>query len=55
MVAALSEEGAAAEFHRTTTEVGASIGRWRRDLDDDAQREFTAVLGPELGTFGYDV
>jgi Sulfotransferase family len=55
MVAALSEEGTAAEFHRTTTEVGASIGRWRRDLDDDAQREFTAVLGPELGMFGYDV
>jgi hypothetical protein len=53
MIAALSEEGTAAEFHRTTPEATASIGRWRRDLDADAQEEFTTALRDELEAFGY--
>jgi sulfotransferase family protein len=53
MVAALFEEGTAAELHRTTSEASASIGRWRHDLDADTQREFTDALRRELEMFGY--
>jgi hypothetical protein len=53
MVSGLSQEGEAAEFHRTTADAAASIGRWRRDLDADAQREFSDVLREELELFGY--
>jgi hypothetical protein len=53
MVDALSQGGEAAEFHRTTSEVAASIGRWQRDLDADAQQQFTSALQQELEAFGY--
>jgi hypothetical protein len=53
MVAALSEGGDAATRHRTTDTADASIGRWRRDLDEGQQREFTRVLHEGLEAFGY--
>lgn len=53
MVEALSEESPAAERHRTTPAAEASIGRWRRDLDAETQREFEAALRGGLETFGY--
>jgi hypothetical protein len=53
MVGALSEEGAGPERHRTTPAVEASIGRWRRDLDAETQREFELALRGGLETFGY--
>jgi hypothetical protein len=53
MVRALSEESAASDRHRTTDAVEASIGRWRRDLDAEQQREFGTALREGLETFGY--
>jgi hypothetical protein len=55
MVSALTEGGAAATFHRTTPTADASIGRWRRDLDADAQRKFEHALRPGLEAFGYEL
>jgi hypothetical protein len=55
MVNALSEGGTAATRHRTTPGADASIGRWRRDLDADAQRKFERALKPGLEAFGYEL
>lgn len=55
MVDALSEGGTAATKHRTTPEADVSIGRWRRDLDADAQRKFERTLKPGLEAFGYEL
>jgi hypothetical protein len=55
MVDALSEGGTAATRHRTTPGADASIGRWRRDLDADAQRKFERALKPGLEAFGYEL
>ena len=54
MVRALSEESAASERHRTTDAVETSIGRWRRDLNAEQQREFGLALREGLETFGYE-
>jgi hypothetical protein len=55
MVNALSEGGTAATKHRTTPRADVSIGRWRRDLDTDAQRKFELALRPGLEAFGYEL
>jgi sulfotransferase family protein len=55
MVSALSEGGTAATKHRTTPGADVSIGRWRRDLDADAQRKFERALRPGLEAFGYEL
>ena len=39
--------------HRTTPDEGASIGRWRRDLDDSLRVACEESLGDALGRLGY--
>lgn len=34
---------------------GASVGRWRADLDDDDRREVERLCGPRLRELGYEV
>lgn len=53
MVAALRARDPETEWHRTTPEPGASIGRWRHDLDPEAKRACEEALSSELRTFGY--
>jgi hypothetical protein len=43
----------ATEAHRTTADLEASIGRWRRDFDADLQKECEAAFRPALNAFGY--
>lgn len=40
--------------HRTTQDVASSIGRWKRDLDPDLQRDSTDAFQEALATFGYE-
>ena len=53
MAGALAARGEETEFHRTTPDPRASIGRWRHDLGDDARRACEQALAGELETFGY--
>ena len=53
MAAALSARGPETEWHRTTPDPRASIGRWREDLSEEARRACEHALAPELQTFGY--
>ena len=39
--------------HRTSSGPGASIGRWRTELDDDLQKACARSFGAALETFGY--
>jgi hypothetical protein len=40
--------------HATSPDAGASIGRWRSDLDDDLKRACERSFGQALETFGYE-
>jgi SAM-dependent methyltransferase len=51
--AARSAETRGQESHRTAESPTASIGRWRRDLDEELQRIADETLGDILGEFGY--
>jgi Sulfotransferase family len=42
------------QSHRTSENAGASIGRWRRDLDEASREQCAAVFGEALTEFGYD-
>jgi hypothetical protein len=53
MAAALFARDPETEWHRTTPEPSASIGRWRKDLPEAARRACEQVLAPELQAFGY--
>jgi sulfotransferase family protein len=53
MAASLSARDPETEWHRTTPDPRASIGRWRDDLTGEARRACEDVLAPELQTFGY--
>jgi Sulfotransferase family len=53
MVGALRARGGETEWHRTTPEPAASIGRWRHDLAPETRRACEEALGPELRAFGY--
>jgi sulfotransferase family protein len=48
-----SAESSNLQSHRTTPNVTASIGRWRRDLDPELQRTCEETFGELLGEFGY--
>jgi hypothetical protein len=50
---AASQPDEAADAHRTADSPEASIGRWKRDLNDDQKGACEAALGPALETFGY--
>ena len=53
MATALSARDPETEFHRTTPDPRASIGRWREDLSEGARRACEEALAPELKAFGY--
>jgi hypothetical protein len=53
MIEALSERSDRNEWHRTTDDPKASIGRWQRDLSPELQRVCEQALGPILEQFGY--
>jgi hypothetical protein len=53
MAAALVARDPETEWHRTTPDPRASIGRWREDLSEAARQACEDVLGPELLAFGY--
>ena len=53
MAGALTDRGPETEWHRTTPEPAASIGRWRTDLDEGVRRACEDALAPELRAFGY--
>ncbi|MCC6314089.1 MAG: sulfotransferase [Thermomicrobiales bacterium] len=46
--------GAALEEHRTSANPAASIGRWRRDLNEERQEVARAAFDDLLTAFGYD-
>ena len=39
--------------HRTAADPRTSIGRWRRELDDELLAACEEAFGPALETFGY--
>ena len=41
-------------LHRTTPDVSASVGRWRREDDDALQAAFRETFADVLVAFGYD-
>lgn len=43
-----------ASAHRTSTDTGASIGRWRTDLEPDLRARTTEIFAPVLERLGYD-
>ena len=53
MVATLFARGPETEWHRTTADPAASIGRWRRDLTPEARQACEQALASELQIFGY--
>ena len=53
MAASLVARDPETEWHRTTPDPRASIGRWRDDLTEEARRACEEVLAPELQAFGY--
>ena len=54
MRAHAEEPVVAMERHRTTPDPAASIGRWRRDLDEELQEACERTLFEELRLFGYE-
>jgi len=42
------------KVHATSSDAGASIGRWRHELDQDQLRQFDQELGGYFDTFGYE-
>jgi Sulfotransferase family len=53
MVSALVARAPETEWHRTTPDPGASIGRWRHDLAPEVRRACEEELASELRAFGY--
>jgi hypothetical protein len=53
MVSALVARAPETEWHRTTPDPGASIGRWRQDLAPEVRRACEEELASELRAFGY--
>jgi hypothetical protein len=53
LTATLFGHGPETEWHRTTEDPRASIGRWRRDLEPEAREACERALAPELRAFGY--
>jgi sulfotransferase family protein len=53
LTAALRAQGPETEWHRTTEDPQASIGRWKRDLGPGAREACERALAPELQAFGY--
>jgi hypothetical protein len=53
LVAKGSEESAALSLHRTSPNLEASIGRWRRERDDAFRELCEDVFGVALAQFGY--
>jgi hypothetical protein len=53
MVAAAKEQLPAMEDHRTTPDLEASIGRWRRDLPAELVQACERAVGPALEAWGY--
>ena len=53
MAGALTDRGAETEWHRTTPDPAASIGRWRTDLTEGVRGACEDALAPELRAFGY--
>ena len=49
-----SAPDAALAFHMTSSDQGASIGRWKRDLGADVQALCSEEFGPALAEFGYE-
>jgi hypothetical protein len=41
--------------HRTSPDIAASIGRWRRDLSPELQERSCEILEEVLAGFGYEV
>jgi len=41
--------------HMTSSDYGASVERWRRELDDDVKAIFQKEIGAELSALGYSV
>lgn len=55
MATALLARDPITEWHRTTPDPRASIGRWRDDLGEEARRMCEQTLATELQTFGYSL
>lgn len=53
MLQCASEDAPALKQHKTSSDPGASIGRWRRDLDPSMQTLCQDMLGDVLQAFGY--
>jgi uncharacterized protein YukE len=53
MAASVMGRDAESEGHRTISDPGATIGRWRTDLDPELQRACEDALAPALELFGY--
>jgi Sulfotransferase family len=53
MLGIASAETRDLRLHRTTPNLSASIGRWRRDLTPSLQRACEETFGELLGAFGY--
>jgi Sulfotransferase family len=53
MLGTASAETQDLRLHRTTPNLTASIGRWRRDLSPSLQRACEETFGELLGAFGY--
>lgn len=53
MLGTASAETQDLRLHRTTPNLSASIGRWRRDLTPALQRACEETFGELLGAFGY--
>ena len=53
MATALLARDPETEWHRTTPDPRASIGRWRDDLGEEARRACEQALAAELRAFGY--
>jgi hypothetical protein len=55
MIARASEDTPQMRDHRTSPDVAASIGRWRRDLSPELQERSCEILEEVLAGFGYEV
>jgi hypothetical protein len=53
MLVRASEETPDLRGHRTTPNLAASIGRWRRELEPGVQQACEETFGELLGAFGY--
>ena len=54
MLESLLARDSGSEGHRTVADARESIGRWRRDLSDEAEGACAEALGGPLETFGYE-